>query len=280
MIDNYYDKIRTGKQEKLFYEAIFQIGNKEDTNVKRNYGELVKQILDEFMRGFQERNPNLYVFSAHLHMDEETPHLHIDFIPYTTGSKRGLDTRVSLKQALKTQGFEGRNRHETEWNLWIESEKQQLSEIMGRYGIQWLKLGTYRKHLSVLNYEKQEREKEVQKLEKELEEKTKKVKFVEKQLKEKQAKIKQAEKEWIKLSSSWSKVEKNIQIYQTGDDWKLPEPIAFTSARIYKEKKIEPLIIKLKDTIQTILIHNLDLSRKLDITRNQLEQTRQQIKRL
>lgn len=280
MIDNYYDKIRTGKQEKLFYEAIFQIGNKEDTNIKRNYGELVKQILDEFMRGFQERNPNLYVFSAHLHMDEETPHLHIDFIPYTTGSKRGLDTRVSLKQALKTQGFEGRNRHETEWNLWIESEKQQLSEIMGRYGIQWLKLGTYRKHLSVLNYEKQEREKEVQKLEKELEEKTKKVKFVEKQLKEKQAKIKQAEKEWIKLSSSWSKVEKNIQMYQTGDDWKLPEPIAFTSARIYKEKKIEPLIIKLKDTIQTILIHNLDLSRKLDITRNQLEQTRQQIKRL
>ena len=280
MIDNYYDKIRTGKQEKLFYEAIFQIGNKEDTNVKRNYGELVKQILDEFMRGFQERNPNLYVFSAHLHMDEETPHLHIDFIPYTTGSKRGLDTRVSLKQALKTQGFEGRNRHETEWNLWIESEKQQLSEIMGRYGIQWLKLGTYRKHLSVLNYEKQEREKEVQKLEKELEEKTKKVKFVEKQLKEKQAKIKQAEKEWIKLSSSWSKVEKNIQIYQTGDDWKLPEPIAFTSAGTYKEKKIEPLIIKLKDTIQTILIHNLDLSRKLDITRNQLEQTRQQIKRL
>ena len=280
MIDNYYDKIRTGKQEKLFYEAIFQIGNKEDTNVKRNYGELVKQILDEFMRGFQERNPNLYVFSAHLHMDEETPHLHIDFIPYTTGSKRGLDTRVSLKQALKTQGFEGRNRHETEWNLWIESEKQQLSEIMGRYGIQWLKLGTYRKHLSVFYYEKQEREKEVQKLEKELEEKTKKVKFVEKQLKEKQAKIKQAEKEWIKLSSSWSKVEKNIQIYQTGDDWKLPEPIAFTSARTYKEKKIEPLIIKLKDTIQTILIHNLDLSRKLDITRNQLEQTRQQIKRL
>ena len=93
---------------------------------------------------------------------------------------------------------------------------------------------------------------------------------MEKQLKEKQAKIKQAEKEWIKLSSSWSKVEKNIQIYQTGDDWKLPEPIDFTSAGTYKEKKIEPLIIKLKDTIQTILIHNLDLSRKLDIIRNQL----------
>ena len=109
MIENYYDKIRTGKQEKLFYEAVFQIGNKDDMNVRGEHGELAKQILDEFMQDFQKRNPNLYVFSAHLHLDEETPHLHIDFVPYTTGSKRGLDTRVSLKQALKMQGFEGSN---------------------------------------------------------------------------------------------------------------------------------------------------------------------------
>lgn len=130
MIDNYYDKIRTGKQEKLLHEAVFQIGNKDDMNVKGEHGELAKQILDEFMQDFQKRNPNLYVFSAHLHMDEETPHLHIDFVPYTIGSKRGLDTRVSLKQALKMQGFEGSNRQETEWSLWMESEKQQLSSVM------------------------------------------------------------------------------------------------------------------------------------------------------
>ena len=68
-------------------------------------GELAEKILDEYIKGFQERNPNLKVFSAHLHMDEATPHLHIDFVPFTTGSKRGLDTRVSLKQALLSQGF-------------------------------------------------------------------------------------------------------------------------------------------------------------------------------
>ena len=50
------------------------------------------------MQSFQQRNPTLRVFSAHLHMDEATPHLHIDFIPFTTGSKRGLETRVSLKR--------------------------------------------------------------------------------------------------------------------------------------------------------------------------------------
>lgn len=68
-------------------------------------GNLARQVLDEYYQQFQKRNPNFYVFSAHLHMDEATPHLHIDFVPFTTGSKRGLDTRVSLKQALAKQGL-------------------------------------------------------------------------------------------------------------------------------------------------------------------------------
>ena len=106
-IDNYYEKIRQGKQEKLFHEVIFQIGNKDDMNVRSEEGQLAKQILSDFMADFQSRNPNLHVFSAHLHMDEETPHIHIDFVPVITGSKRGLDTRVSLKGALAAQGFEG-----------------------------------------------------------------------------------------------------------------------------------------------------------------------------
>ena len=124
MIDNYYEKIRRGKQEKLFHEVIFQIGNKDDMNARSEDGLLAKRILTEFMDEFQARNPNLYVFSAHLHMDEETPHLHIDFVPYITGSKRGLDTRVSLKSALAAEGFTGGTRGATELNQWIASEKQ------------------------------------------------------------------------------------------------------------------------------------------------------------
>ena len=75
---------------------------------------LARAIWDKFMRSFQERNPHLHVFSAHLHMDEATPHLHIDFIPYTIGSKRGLSTRVSLKQALADQGITGQGSSMTE----------------------------------------------------------------------------------------------------------------------------------------------------------------------
>ena len=107
-IENYYEKIRNSKQEKPFHELILQIGDKENMSAESENGELARQILDEYYRGFQERNPQLKVFSAHLHMDEATPHLHIDFVPFTTGSKRGLETRVSLKQALAAQGFKGR----------------------------------------------------------------------------------------------------------------------------------------------------------------------------
>ena len=112
-IPNYYEKIRSGNQEKPFHEIILQIGNREDMSATGEYAELARTVLDEYYRGFQERNPNLRVFSAHLHMDEATPHLHIDFVPFTTGSKRGLDTRVSLKQALWEQGCKGGKRGAT-----------------------------------------------------------------------------------------------------------------------------------------------------------------------
>ena len=164
-IDDYYEKIRSGKQEKPFHEIILQIGDKDNMGVKTENGQLAAKVLDKYMRDFQRRNPTLRVFSAYLHMDEATPHLHIDFVPYTTGSKRGLDTRVSLKQALSALGFKGGARRETELNQWVAYEKEQLAAVMLEHGIEWEKKGTHEKHLSVLDFEKKERAKEVAELE-------------------------------------------------------------------------------------------------------------------
>lgn len=163
-IDDYYNKILRGKQEKPFHEIIVQIGNKDNMGAKTEDGQLAAKVLDEYMQGFQQRNPTLRVFAAYLHMDEATPHLHIDFVPYTTGSKRGLDTRVSLKQALSALGFKGGTRRETERNQWVAYEKEQLAAIMLEHGIEWEKKGTHEKHLSVLDFEKKERAKEVAEL--------------------------------------------------------------------------------------------------------------------
>ena len=168
-IENYYEKICSGKQEKPFHELVIQIGNRDTCAAATEDGAFAARLLDEYMRGFQERNPTLRVFSAHLHMDEATPHLHIDFVPYTTGSKRGLDTRVSLKKALEALGFKGGTRSDTEWDQWANAEKERLAEIMLAHGVEWEKKGTHEEHLSVLDYKKKERTKEVELLERQKE---------------------------------------------------------------------------------------------------------------
>ncbi len=116
-IENYYEKIRSSKQEKPFHELILQIGDKENMSAESENGTLARQILDEYYRGFQERNPQLKVFSAHLHMDEATPHLHIDFVPFTTGSKRGLDTKSVVETGACSTGLQGRY----SWRYRVES---------------------------------------------------------------------------------------------------------------------------------------------------------------
>lgn len=169
LIENYYEKICKGDQEKPFYEVIFQIGNKDDMGAASENGELAKTILDQFYHSFLERNPQLHVYSAHLHMDEATPHLHIDFIPFTTGSKRGLSTRVSLKQALADQGITGEGRSLTERDLWVQKEKEALAEIMLEHGIEWEQKGEHKEHLSVLEFKREKRKEELAELEQSIE---------------------------------------------------------------------------------------------------------------
>ena len=181
-IENYYEKIRDGKQEKTFYEVIFQVGNREDMSAEGENAELAKTILDKFYRSFLERNPQLHVYSAHLHMDEATPHLHIDFIPFTTGSKRGLSTRVSLKQALADQGITGEGRSLTERDLWVQKEKEALAEIMLEHGIEWEQKGEQREHLSVLEYKREKRQEELAELTQQTEQKAQEYSALEKKV--------------------------------------------------------------------------------------------------
>lgn len=168
-IKNYYDKISRSKQEKLFYEVIVQIGNRDDTGVGSDAADIAVKVLTDYVDLFIRRNPQLYVFGAYIHMDEETPHVHIDFVPFSTDNKRGLETKNSLKGALASRGFESEGKGNTEWQQWSEAEKEDIAIIMKKYGISWKKLDTHKPHLSVLDYKKQERTREVKELEQELE---------------------------------------------------------------------------------------------------------------
>ncbi len=165
VIKDYYEHIYHSKQEKPFYEIIVQVGNKEDTPCNSQAGETAKQILLQFAQDMQKRNPHIRIFNSVLHLDEATPHLHIDFIPFATEQKRGLSTRNSLTKALEQQGVIAKGQLDTSSKLWVDSEKQQLAEVMKQYDIEWEQLGTHNPHLSVLDYKKQERAKEIMRLE-------------------------------------------------------------------------------------------------------------------
>lgn len=239
-IENYYEKIRSSKQEKPFHELILQIGDKENMGAESENGQLAKQVLDAYYREFQARNPNLYVFSAHLHMDEATPHLHIDFVPFTTDSKRGLDTRVSLKQALAAQGFKGGSRSETEWNQWVQSEKKQLAAVMERYGIEWEQKGTHEKHLSVLDYKKQQRTEEIERLESKITDKQTEFETLSKRI-----------ENFDKGTTALSQMQNALE---NAPEYQLSEPQGFMTAKSYKSKVAEPLIKRLKSLVKTLMV--------------------------
>lgn len=291
-IDNYYEKIDASKQEKTFHEIILQVGNKDDMNATTENGRLAAKVLDEYMGDFRQRNPTLRVFSAYLHMDEATPHLHIDFVPFTTGSKRGLETRVSLKQALAALGFKGGTRSDTEWNQWVASEKRQLAAVMERYGIEWEQKGTHEKHLSVLDFEKKERAKEVAALEarkadlqeenaafveinenlhEQLQQIDDEIHSLKDDLKQSQQEAEKAKKQADKyqkrmneLAPMVKNMERLASEFSANPEESLPEAVMMETAKSYREKKAKPLVEKMVKVLRSVYSAFLEISRKYE----------------
>lgn len=257
-IENYYEKICNGDQEKPFYEVIFQVGNKDDMGAASENGALAKKILDKFYHSFLERNPQLHVYSAHLHMDEATPHLHIDFIPFTTGSKRGLSTRVSLKQALADQGIIGEGRSLTERDLWVQKEKESLAEIMLEHGIEWEQKGEHKEHLSVLEFKREKRKEELAELEQSIE-----------RVQQKQVSIKAVEQIEMKPLPLTSKVAVDKEDFQN----------LVTAAQKFvvqekQESKLKKLLKEAKKTISDLKAKVESLVAELDSVKGELAQYR------
>lgn len=209
------------------------------------------------MKEFPKRNPTLRVFSAHLHMDEATPHLHIDFIPYITESKRGVDTRVSMKQALGALGFKGGSRGDTELNQWINSKKQQLAMVMERHGIEWEQKGTHEEHLSVLEYKKKERAKEVVELEKKIDEAIKSAENIDK-------KTERAKKELQEIAPLVNNVKSYASEYGRPVEELLPEAGKLETGKGYRDKKAIPFLKKLKEKLYSLYLAYLRLQEKYD----------------
>jgi cell division protein FtsB len=146
--------VTAADKRKSFYEDVVQIGRKEDSGVDTEDAQLVADCLKEYMAGYQKRNPNFVVFNAVLHMDEATPHLHIDYIP-VGHYRRGQDTQNGIAQALKEMGFgEGKGAIAR----WRSSEIEVLNQICIAHGIKPLEPEKSRGSMSVKEYKEARRE--------------------------------------------------------------------------------------------------------------------------
>ena len=153
IIDDYYEHLRNSKRESPFYEAIVQFGNADDAPCGSERGNMAKQMLDEYMNDFQKRNPNLYVFNAVLHMDEASPHIHIDFIPfYTKGRTNGLTRGVSMKAALIEQGFSPKGTKNNQLVLWEAAERCEMERILHEHEFVRAEKQDYHRHMTVEEY--------------------------------------------------------------------------------------------------------------------------------
>lgn len=137
-IEDYCDHIKKSKNgEKLFYEDVVQWGKKEDFQ-KPETRERAKEALVKYVEGFEERNPNLKLIGAYIHMDEASPHLHLDYVPVATGYSRGLETKNSLDKAMKQMGFqpESESRKNNATKLWKENERAVFGQICRGLGLE------------------------------------------------------------------------------------------------------------------------------------------------
>ena len=164
-------------------------------------------------------------------MDEAPPHLHIDFVPFTTEGKRKLDTRVSLKGALKQQGFIGTGRNDTERAQWAESEKEVLSKIMLEHGIEWDQKGTHEKHKTVSQFKRDKLIEEVESLEVQMSE-----------LEKKASTYKSAE-DYATITA---------QKLKDNADFELKEPSRMMYAKSYKAKFVDPFIKRVVDIVKNL----------------------------
>lgn len=132
-IKNYYSKIRNDKKKNTHYEYIFQLGNIKN----RIDDDTFVAVCADYVASFQERNPNLYLIGAYIHLDEEaSAHMHLDYIPVGHYDK-GMRLQASSNKAFEElTNYKSQNKRDTAQIKWQESEREYIREFCKQYDIE------------------------------------------------------------------------------------------------------------------------------------------------
>ena len=238
--------VTSADKRKSFYEDVVQIGCKEDTGVSTPDAEIAVACLTEYMQGFQERNPNFFVFNAVLHLDEATPHLHIDYIPIGH-YKQGVDTQNGLAQALKEMNF-GVGKDAIA--RWRERECKLLTEICNCHGVKIAAPKKSRGSLTVEQYKEYAQVKErVDEKKKEVAILDEKAEYADKLLKHREEMRSQVEEIIDRLDEQFQ--EKNAQVRQLDTELAETSAALADNQTLLKESAERVAQIKAIDGIET-----------------------------
>lgn len=138
------------EQKRKVQESILQVGDADTYKaIVKQFGqqkadEFYKTALENAFEKWQEDNPSLRVFGAYIHLDEATPHLHLDWLPVAESS-RGLTTKVSLEGALKQIGFargKSDKYDKTPYKRWLADRRQGYEDFWQQTADELLEKGT------------------------------------------------------------------------------------------------------------------------------------------
>lgn len=145
-IKDYYSHISNSKREKTFHELVIQIGHKDNRPDQNHTDEIYTDFVFEFIRN----NPQMKVVGAYIHNDEATPHLHLDYIPYTKGNKRGLESKISNDGAIRQMGYKN-------WEEWKDRQFGTLEKICENYSIEREHMNNTERHRTIEGYKQEQR---------------------------------------------------------------------------------------------------------------------------
>ena len=95
-IADYFEHV-ANKEQDMAVEIIIQLGDREYWNKHRLNRAFMKYIYKDMLDELKRLFPDFIVANAVVHLDEDSPHMHIVGVPVAIGYKRGLDTQVSKR---------------------------------------------------------------------------------------------------------------------------------------------------------------------------------------
>lgn len=98
-IDDYFEHV-AGKEQDMAVEIIIQIGDREFWKQYDDMKSYIKLSYEIILGELIKKLPGFVVANAVVHLDEDSPHMHIVGVPVVDGYKKGLSKQVSKRKVF------------------------------------------------------------------------------------------------------------------------------------------------------------------------------------